>query len=134
MPVNIEDDAWPSPETVALHDANGLSNPPAGTAIEKRIDELDRVPETDPRPLMPVAVSVIVTVPENDEADCVSCHVIGPPPDESVAEPVHVPLTFSVVEGCVGWVGGPEASPPPLQALVNASASTTRADRPLQRR
>jgi len=115
-----------------VHDANGLSNPPAGTAIENRIDELDSVPETDPRPLMPVAVSVIVTVPENDAADCVSCHVIGPKPDESVAVPVHVPLTFSVVEGGAGYVG--VLSPPPLQALVNASASTTRADRPLQRR
>lgn len=132
MPVNEEDVAWPSPETVAVHDANGLSNPPAGTVSEKRIDELDRVPETDPRPLIPVAVSVIVTVPENDAADCVSCHVIGPPPDESVAVPLHVPLTFSVVvEGGAGSVG---LSPPPLHALVNANASTRRADRPLQRR
>ena len=43
---------------------------------------------------MPVAVSVMVTVPENDVSACVSCHDIGPAPDESDAEPVHVPLTF----------------------------------------
>jgi hypothetical protein len=35
VPVRDDDEAWPSPETAAVHDANGLSNPPAGTAIEK---------------------------------------------------------------------------------------------------
>ena len=130
MPVSDDDEAWPSPDTVAVHDANGLSNPPAGTAIEKRIDEPDSVPETDPRPLMPVAVSVIVTVPENDVSDCDSCHDIGPAPVESVAAPLHVPLTFTDVGGGGGGVGG-VGEPPPLQPLDNASASTTRADRPL---
>jgi hypothetical protein len=98
VPVSDDDEAWPSPETVAVHDANGLSNPPAGTAIEKRIDAPDRVPETDPRPLMPVAVSVIVTVPENDVPDCESCHDIGPAPVESVEEPLQVPLTLTDVD------------------------------------
>lgn len=115
-----------------MHDANGLSNPPAGIAIEKRIDEPDTVPETDPRPVIPVAVSVIVTVPANDVSACVSCQDIGPPPDESVAEPVHVPLRLTDVEGVEGCVGVVEP-PPPLHALVNASASTASANRPLQR-
>jgi hypothetical protein len=132
VPVSDDDAVWPSPETVAVHDANGLSNPPAGTLIEKRIAEPVRVPETDPRPLMPVAVSVIVTVPENDVSDCESCHDIGPAPVESAAEPLHVPLTFTDVDGG-GGVGAGEP-PPPLQPLVNASASTTRIDRPLSRR
>ena len=130
VPVSDDDEAWPSPETVAVHDANGLSNPPAGTAIEKRIDAPDRVPDTDPRPLMPVAVSVIVAVPENDVSDCESCHDIGPAPVESVAEPLHVPLRFTDVDDGVG-VGVVEPPPLPPQPLVNASASTTRADRPL---
>ena len=123
MPVSDDDEAWPSPETLAVHDANGLSNPPAGTAIENRIDDPDRVPETDPRPLMPVAVSVIVTVPENDVSVWISCHDIAPPPDESVAEPVHVPLTdVEGAEGCVGvGVLEPPLLPPPQ--LVNTSAS-----------
>ena len=34
VPVMDDDEAWPSPETLAVHDANGLSNPPAGTVIE----------------------------------------------------------------------------------------------------
>ena len=111
-----------------MHDANGLSNPPAGTAIEKCIDEPDRVPETDPRPLMPVAVSVIVTVPENDVSAWVICHDIAPPPDESVAEPVHVPLTDAAgAEGCVG-MGVLEPLLPPQ--LVNMSASMAITGRP----
>jgi hypothetical protein len=128
VPVSDDVEAWPSPETVAVHDANGLSNPPAGTAMEKRIDEAVRVPETDPRPLMPVAVSVIVTVPENDVSACVSCHDIGPLPDESVAEPVHVPLTD--VEGVEGCVGVDVLEPPPPPQLVNTSASTAITGRP----
>jgi hypothetical protein len=123
VPVSEDEEAWASPETLAVHAPNGLSNPPAGTAIENRIEEPDRVPETDPRPLMPVAVSVIVTVPENDESAWVSCHDIAPAPDESVAEPVHVPLTdVEGADGCVG-VGVLEPPLPPPQ-LVNTRAST----------
>lgn len=115
-----------------MHDPSGLSNPPAGTAIEKCIAEPDRVPETDPRPLMPVAVSVMVTVPENDVAAWVSCHDIAPPPDESVAEPVHVPLTdVAGSEGCVGVLEPPRLLPP---QLVKMSASTAITGRPLWNR
>ena len=130
MPVSDDDEAWPSPDTVAVHDANGPSNPPAGTAIEKRIAAPDSVPEMDPRPLMPVAVSVIVAVPENDASDCESCHDIAPPPVESVAAPLHAPLMFNAVDvdGGVGGVGVVEPPLPP-QPPVNASASTTRANR-----
>jgi hypothetical protein len=35
VPVIADDDTWPSPETVAVQDAYGLANPPAGTLIEK---------------------------------------------------------------------------------------------------
>ena len=116
-----------------MHDPSGLSNPPAGTAIVKWIAEPDRVPDTDPRPRMPVAVSVIVTVPENDVSTWVSCHDIAPPPDESVAEPVHVPLTDEAgVEGCVG-VGVLEPPPLPPPQLVNTSASTAISGRRVSR-
>jgi len=110
-----------------VHDPSGLSNPPAGTAIVKWIAEPDTVPDTDPRPLTPVAVSVIVTVPENDESTWVSCHDIAPPPDESVAEPVHVPLTLVGV-GCGEGPVGPAGLPlPPQAAVVNVSASAANA-------
>jgi hypothetical protein len=129
VPVSDEEEAWASPENVALQDANGLSNPPAGMAIEKRIDDPDTVPEIDPRPLMPVPVSVMVTVPEIAVLDCVSCHVITPPPDESVAGPLQLPLTFTVV-GCGEGSVGPSELPPPPQAIVNVSASAANAARP----
>jgi hypothetical protein len=35
VPVMDDEDACASPETLAVHDSNGLSNPPAGTLIEK---------------------------------------------------------------------------------------------------
>jgi hypothetical protein len=64
----IEDaEAWPSPETSAVQDANGLSNPPVGMPIEKRIAEPDTEPDIDPRPLMLLPVSIIVSVPENED-------------------------------------------------------------------
>ena len=44
--------------------------------IEKRTEELDNVPETEPRPPSPVPVSVIVIVPENDSPAWVTCHDI----------------------------------------------------------
>jgi hypothetical protein len=130
VPVNDDDDACPSPDTVAVHDPNGLSNPPAGTAIEKCIAEPDRVPDTDPRPLMPVAVSVIVTAPENEVLACVSCHDIGPAPVESVAAPVHVPLTL--VEGSEGCVGVVEPPLPPQLVAISASRAIT--GRPVRNR
>jgi hypothetical protein len=42
-----------------------------------------------------VVVSFIVNVPENDDPDCVSVQVIAPGPEESDAEPLHVPLTLA---------------------------------------
>jgi hypothetical protein len=83
---------------------------------------------------MPVAVSVIVTAPENDVSACVSCHDIGPAPDESVAEPVHVPARLTDVEGGEGCVGVLELAVLPPHAPVNVNASTAKADRPLPRR
>jgi hypothetical protein len=66
VPVIADEVACPSPETFAEQESNGLSNPPAGRLIEKRIDEPDAVPDTEPRPVTPVAVSTIVIGPEND--------------------------------------------------------------------
>jgi hypothetical protein len=51
-----------------------------------------------PLPDTLVDVSVIVIVPEKDVPDWVTCHVIWPGPEESEADPVHVPVTL-VVEG-----------------------------------
>jgi len=132
VPVRDDDEAWPSPDTVALHEANGLSNPPAGTVIEKRIAPADRVPVIDPRPLMPVAVSVIVTLPEIDVSACESCHVITPAPVESVAVPAQVPTMFTDVPVGVGVVG--VFAPLLPHAPVNASASTAIVNRPVYRR
>jgi hypothetical protein len=85
VPVTIDPDTCPSPEMLAVHDANGLSKPPAEIFTEKWIDEPDVVPDTEPRALIPVAVSVTVAVPENDVSVCVSCQEIAPGPDESEA-------------------------------------------------
>jgi hypothetical protein len=52
---------------VAEHDPNGLSNPPTGTLIENVIDELETLPDSEPRPMMPVLVSAMVAEPESDE-------------------------------------------------------------------
>jgi hypothetical protein len=69
VPVIEAADAWPSPEIVAAHDAYGLSKPPAGMLTEKWSDELDTEPAMVPRPLIPVLVSVIVTVPDTVVSD-----------------------------------------------------------------
>ena len=98
-----------------MQEPNGLSNPPAGMLIEKWTDEPDTVPESDPRPLRPVLVSVIVAVPENDE---------------SVAGPRHAPLRFTAPgEGVVGAgaVGaGPDPPPPPQRADSSAAKASVR--------
>jgi hypothetical protein len=66
VPVIEDAEAWASPETAAVQDANGSSNPPAGMLIEKWIEVPDNEPVTDPRPPMPVLESSSVNVPEND--------------------------------------------------------------------
>lgn len=130
MPVIDDDDTWPSPETVDVHAAYGLSNPPAAMLIEKWIDELESDPVSVPRPLTPVPVSVIVTVPDSDASVCVTTHTICPGPDESDAAPRQVPvmLTGADGDGAVGVVeaGGVDVDedPPPLQAAVDTSATT----------
>jgi hypothetical protein len=93
--------------------------------IENGIDEPDTVPDTVPRPVTPVLVSVIVTVPENEVLVCVSCQDIWPGPDESDAEPLHVPVTFAGDDVCDGWVGvvvPPPPPPPPPHATADMSA------------
>src|SRR5687768_9050193 len=92
--------------------------------IEKRIEPFDRVPDTEPRPPRLVLPSAIVTVPENDMSDWVICHDIWPGPDESDAEPLHVPVSVPGAEA-EGWVGR-EDDPPlfPLQPPADTSSST----------
>jgi hypothetical protein len=80
------------------------------------------VPETDPRPVTFVAESLIVRLPEKEVPDCVICQVIVPGPDESDAEPVHVPLTLAGVDGALGE----DDDPPPHEDTANARMMTTR--------
>ena len=98
--------------TLAVQDANGLSNPPAATVTVKRTDEPEMVPETDPRPVRPVVVSVIVAVPENAVPVWVICHAIAPGPVESDAEPLHAPLRFAAGPGDGEGVGDVALDPP----------------------
>ena len=96
--------------------------------IENWIDEPDIVPDIVPRPFTRVLVSVIVTVPENEVLVCVSCQDIWPGPDESDAEPLHVPVTFDdVCDGWVGVVGLPPPPPPPPHATADMSATAASA-------
>lgn len=108
-----------------MQDANGLSNPPAGIVIEKRIDAPETVPETDPRPVTPVLVSIIVEVPENDPAVWVSCHAIAPGPVESEAGPLQVPFRSAGPEGAGVGVGevGVELVDPPLPPQANDTSA-----------
>jgi hypothetical protein len=111
---------------LAVHDANGLSMPPAETFTEKWIDEPDVVPDTEPLALIPVAVSVTVAVPENDVSVCVSCQDIAPGPDESEAWPDHVPVRLT--PGDLGGVEvGDEGLEPPPQAHDTRSSAATAA-------
>ena len=70
-----------------------------------------------------VLLSVIVKDPENDDPDWVSCHVIVPGPEESVAVPDHVPFTLAGDDGALGL-----EPPPPPQAVAAASANATSAE------
>ena len=93
------------PETFAEHVLYGLSNPPASTETVNCSDDPDTVPEIVPLPVTFVDVSVMDIVPDTDVPDCVTCHVIWPGPDESLAEPVHVPVSDEVDGGALGSVG-----------------------------
>ena len=117
VPLIEVDEEVPLPETVDEHAVYGASNPPAGTDNENCSDDPETDPDTVPRPVTFVLLSVIVNDPENDAPDCVICHVMVPGPEESVALPVHVPFTLAGDDGSVG------VDPPPPQAVAANSAS-----------
>ena len=75
---------------------------------------------------MPEARSAIVMFPEKEDPLCVSTQVICPSPDESEADPAHVPFTFAGVgEG----VAGPSLlfeQAAPARTLASASMRPTR--------
>lgn len=118
-PVMNDNEVSASPNTLALQDEYGLSNPPTGMPIEKWIVEPDTEPDTEPRPLMLITVSVMVNGPENDVPVWATCHVIRPGPDASDAKPVHVPVRSTLVG--VGWVGDPQAELATLQAIASTA-------------
>jgi hypothetical protein len=126
VPVIVDEDVVPLPETVAEHPAYGASNPPVGTESENCSDDPETVPETVPRPVTFVLPSVIVNDPENDDPDWVSCHVIVPGPEESLAVPDHVPLMLGGDEGSVGVEPPPPPQPP---AAMRAKANSAHAQR-----
>ena len=109
VPVTDVDEIVAFPETFAEHVLYGLSNPPASTETVNCSDEPETVPETVPLPVSFVDVSVMDIVPEIDVPDCVTCHVIWPGPDESFADPDHVPVSDADVDGGeLGSVGEPD--------------------------
>ena len=128
MPVIEVDVVVPLPETLDEHAVYGASNPPLGTDNENCSDDPETVPDTVPRPVTFVLPSVIVNDPENDEPDCVICHVIVPGPEESVAVPDQVPFTFAGDEGAVGF------DPPPPPQATAAAHTAIRASTQTQRR
>ncbi len=67
--------------------------------------ELETVPESDPRPFRFVVASVAVTVPVSVVPVCEMTHVMEPGPEESDAEPVHVPATLSTAGSLGAGVG-----------------------------
>jgi hypothetical protein len=126
VPVIDVEDVVPFPETVDEHPAYGASKPPVGTESENCSDDPETVPETVPRPVTLVLLSVMVSDPENDDPDCVICHVIVPGPEESEAVPVQVPLTLAGEDGSVGL----EPPPPPQPAATpRANAKRRQATR-----
>ena len=89
-------------------------------------DDPETVPEIVPRPVTFVDVSVMVIVPDTDVPDCVICHVICPGPDESLADPDHVPVSDDEVDGgALGSVGEPDeqARAEPSSASANKRAT-----------
>jgi hypothetical protein len=125
VPLIDVDDAVPLPETVDEHAVYGASNPPAGTESENCTDDPETVPDMVPRPATLVLLSVSVNDPENDEPDCVICHVIVPGPEESVALPVQVPFRLAGEDGSVGV----EPPPQPAVAADSTIAVSTQAQK-----
>ena len=120
----IEDaDAWPSPVTLAVHAPYGASNPPAGTAIVRRIVEPDTVPVNVPRPVIDVPVTVMVTVPDRSVPVWVTCIVTSPGPEESDAVPFHDPPRLTPDDDGGGDACMGDDDPPP-QAVAEPSAAS----------
>jgi hypothetical protein len=125
----------PWPDALAEQEVNDPSAPPCGTASEKVMLLPDTDPDTVPVAFVPVLLSVIESVPENDVPDWFRVHVIKPEPDESVAVPDHDPVTFAGDgDGEVGDDDPEDELPPPLQpsaatAAQIAAAVTTRRNR-----
>lgn len=127
MPVRDEPDTVTCPDTLAAHDAYGLSNPPTGTAAEKLAVEPFTSPESVPRPVTPVAVSVSDSEPVRDRPVWETCHDMRPGPDESLAVPVHAPdRSAAGSDGCVGVEPLP---PQPAVASTRLTVTTRRANR-----
>ena len=126
----------PWPDALAEQEVNEPSAPPCGTASENVMLLPDTDPDTVPVAFVPVLLSVIDSVPENDVPDWLRDHVIKPEPDESVAVPDHDPVTLAGDDG-EGEVGDDDPEdelPPPLQPLAAtvaqiAAAVTTRRNR-----
>jgi hypothetical protein len=122
--------AWPVPEILAEQEPNGLSNPPTGILIENVIEAPDIVPEMEPRPVMPVLVSLMVAEPENDVPLSLSCHDMTPEPDESDALPAQVPDRVDwVPEGAPGEGEPDDPLSPPAQAPAATSTPRMRSAR-----
>lgn len=103
-----------------------MSNPPARTETVNCSDDPETVPDIVPRPVTFVDVSVMVIVPDTDVPDCVICHVICPGPDESLADPDHVPVRDADVDGgALGSVGEEDehARPEAISANVRNLAA-----------
>lgn len=131
VPVMEVPETLPLPDTVELHDANEPLKPPTGTVSEKLTVDPESVPETEPLPVVPLPLSVIVSVPENELPFCVTCQAIVPGPEESDAFPFQLPAMLAGD----GSEGDPE-SPPLLQAVsvkaAIATAQIVEADRYLR--
>src|SRR5439155_20084671 len=118
VPVIVVPETDASPVALAVHDGC-VSNPPAGIAIVRRIDDPETVPDTVPLAVRPVTVSAIVSVPGSDVPVCVSFRTIAPAPLASDARPLHVPLTSAAAPGVGAGDGcgvGPDDPPLPHAA------------------
>lgn len=127
VPVRVEPDTVPCPDTLAEQAVNRPSKPPTGMAIEKRTVEPVTSPDNEPRPVTPLLASTMDAEPVTADPDCVICHVMRPGPDESLAVPLHVPVTVTGVadgaDGADGVADGWAEDEPPPQPATAASAS-----------
>ena len=80
------------------------------------------VPARAPRPVIDVPVTLMVTVPDTLLPDCVTCIVIEPGPDESVAVPLHEPAMFSELDGAEDGAEGDDEPPRHAAADTNAAS------------